>query len=555
MDFKKLLENKILLASIAGGIVLLLIIFIICGTIAASNKSDKEGIDVSKEPLKEDVDLLTTDNLGKALEIQALLAKNNIVASRLVDGTKSVLRLKKGDCTPGMKKCTTEQRDRAIMVIVESGLYDQNVGLEIFDKGDFTSTKEDKRIRLVRAMNGELARLIKRIDGIEDASVFISIPEQSMFTANQKPVTATVQLTVAVGQTLNMSTIKAVSNLLLGSVSGLTASNISVTDTNGHVYNSLVDAQSEMLARLQENDKYMQEKVQAQLNRLVGSGKYVATVSTFLKQAPTERFTISYDPNQKAAVNEQTFSEGLGDQTTDNNRNTNAVSVYLPNGLPAGSSDSSQNRSYSRTARETQYGVTKVQTNEYMSPGQIEEISIAVTLEKDALPVELTLEELKELVAKAASPKASADNVTIAFADSIDPFMAGDKNIKAPIKAEHGNPWWLAIALLAFGLLFGHRLLTQRIKSAKEAQEEELMRLREQNEAQEQQIKDLSLNAADMIQKQSQLQQGLLEQQNRPAALPTSAAEIRAALKELKREIEGADENETGERIRSWIEN
>ena len=249
MDFKKLLENKILLASISGVIVLMLVIFIIAGTAAASKKADKEGIDVSREPLKEDVDLLTTDNMGKALEIQALLAKNNIVAARIVDGTKSVLKLKKGDCTPGMRKCTTEQRDRAIMVIVESGLYDQNVGLEIFDKGDFTSTKEDKKIRLVRAMNGELARLIKRIDGIQDASVFISIPEQSMFAANQKPVTATVQLTVSVGQTLNMSTIKAVSNLLLGSVSGLTASNISITDTNGHVYNSLVDAQSEMLER------------------------------------------------------------------------------------------------------------------------------------------------------------------------------------------------------------------------------------------------------------------------------------------------------------------
>ena len=555
MDFKQILENKVLLGSIIGGVVLLLAVFIICGTIAATNKSDKDNaIDVSKEPLKEDVDLLTTDNLGKALEIQALLAKNNIVASRMVDGTKSVLRLKKGDCTPGMKKCTTEQRDRAIMVIVESGLYDQNVGLEIFDKGDFTSTKEDKKIRLVRAMNGELARLIKRIDGIEDASVFISIPEQTMFQQNQKPVTATVQLTVAVGQTLNMGTIKAVSNLLLGSVSGLTASNISITDTNGHVYNSLVDAQSEMIERLQQNDKYMQEKVQAQLNRLIGNGKYVATVSTFLKQAPVERFTISYDPDKKAAVNEQTFSEGLGDQTTDVNKNTNAVSVYLPNGLPAGSSDSSQNRNYSRTARETQYGVTKVQTNEYMSPGTIEEISIAVTLEKDALPVELTLEELKELVAHAASPKADPENVTIAFADSLDPFMAGDKNVKAPIKAEHGNPWWLAIALLAFGLLLGHKALTQKIKSAKEAQEEELQRLRAQNEAQEQQIKDLSMNAADMIEKQSQLQQGLLEQQNRPAAIPTSGAEIREALRELKREFDGVDENDAGERIRSWIE-
>ena len=554
MDFKKLLENKILLASVAGGIVLLLVVFIICGTIAASNKADKEGIDVSKEPLKEDVDLLTTDNMGKALEIQALLAKNNIVASRLVDGTKSVLRLKKGDCTPGMKKCTTEQRDRAIMVIVESGLYDQNVGLEIFDKGDFTSTKEDKKIRLVRAMNGELARLIKRIDGIEDASVFISIPEQSMFSANQKPVTATVQLTVAVGQTLNMGTIKAVSNLLLGSVSGLVASNISITDTNGHVYNSMVDAQSEMLERLQQNDKYMQEKVQAQLNRLIGSGKYVATVSTFLKQAPVEKFTISYDPNSKTEVNEQTFSEGLGDQTTDVNKNTNAVSVYLPNGLPAGSSDSSQNRSYQRTAREVQYGVTKVQTNEYMSPGTIEEISIAVTLEKDALPVELTLEELKDLVAHAASPKASAENVTIAFADSLDPFMAGDKNVKAPIKASHGNPWWLAIVLLFFGLLFGHNVLTNRIKSANAAQEEELIKLREQNEAQEKQIKDLSVNAANLIKNQTQLQQGLIEQQNRPAAIQSSGADIREALRELKREFEGADEAEAGERIRSWIE-
>lgn len=552
MDFKKLLENKVLLASIVGGVVFLLFIFIICGTIANS-KSNNNEVDVSNEPLKEDVDLLTTDNLGKALEIQALLARNNIVAARAVDGTKSVLRLKKGDCTPGMRKCTTEQRDRAIMVIVESGLYDQNVGLEVFDKGDFTSTKEDKRIRLVRAMNGELSRLIKRIDGIENASVFISIPEQTMFSSMQKPVTATVQLTVAVGQTLNMGTIKAVSNLLLGSVSGLTAQNISITDTNGHVYNSLVDAQSEMLQRLQENDKYMQEKVQAQLNRLIGSGKYVATVSTFLKQAPVEKFTIEYDPSRKTAVNEQTFSEGLGDQTQDVNKNTNAVSVYLPNGLPAGSSDSSQNRSYSRTARETQFGVTKVQTNEYMSPGVLEEISIAVTLEKDALPVELTLEELKELVAHAASPKASPDNVTIAFAESLDPFMAGDKNVKAPIKAEHGNPWWLAIVLLAGGLFFGHKALSQKINAAKASQEEEMIRLREQNEAQEKQIKDLSVNAADLIAKQSQLQQGLIEQQNRPM-MRSTGTEIRDALRELKHEFDGVDEAEAGEKIRSWVE-
>ena len=161
---------------------------------------------------------------------------------------------------------------------------------------------------------------------------------------------------------------------------------------------------------------------------------------------------------------------------------------------------------------------------------------------------------MKDLVAHAASPKASADNVTIAFADSLDPFMAGDKNVKAPIKASHGNPWWLAIVLLFFGLLFGHNVLTNRIKSANEAQEEELIKLREQNEAQEKQIKDLSVNAANLIKNQNQLQQGLLEQQNKPAAIPVSGAEIREALRELKREFEGSDEAESGERIRSWIE-
>ena len=122
MDFKKLLENKVLLASIIGGVVLLLIVFIICGTIAASNGSKDKQIDVSNVPLREDVDLLTTDNLGKALEIQALLSRHGIVVDRAVDGTKSVLKLKAKNCTTQAGKCTAEKRDMAIMLIVESGL-------------------------------------------------------------------------------------------------------------------------------------------------------------------------------------------------------------------------------------------------------------------------------------------------------------------------------------------------------------------------------------------------------------------------------------------------
>ena len=158
----------------------------------------------------------------------------------------------------------------------------------MFDKGDFQSTKDDKRIRLMRAINGELAKLIRKIDPIDNAQVFISVPEQTMFSANQKPVTATVQVQLPPDRSLDPIKVKAIQNLLMGAVQGLKAENISITDTNGRVYASIIDGADDALAKIQENDSYMQQKVSAQLDRLVGKGNHVVTVSTFLTQAPVK---------------------------------------------------------------------------------------------------------------------------------------------------------------------------------------------------------------------------------------------------------------------------
>ena len=554
MDFQKILENKPLLYGLIGGIVLLLALFITLGMVSSSNKTSG-GTEVTGEPLKENVDLLTTDNAGKAIEIQALLAKYDIAVSRRLDGTKSILYLKKGDCKTGRKACYTTDRDLALIQIVQSGLMDQNVGLEIFDKGDFTSTKEDKKIRLSRAINGELSRLIRRIDGVDNASVFISIPEQTMFTSMQKPVTATVQITLAKGASkLDQLKVKAISNLLLGSVTGLTAENIAITDTNGNTYHSIMNAEDEMLQRLEENDKYMTTKVNQQLDRLIGQGNYVATVSTFLRQAPVEKYTIDYDPNRKASVTEQTFSEGLGDRTNDTNRNVNAVSVYLPNGLPNGSSDSSQNRNYSRTATETQYGVTKTQTNEYIKPGVVEDISIAVTLDKNALPANTTLEELKELIATAASPKANPENVSIAFSDSTDPYLASDRPANLPKPDETGNPWWLAIALSAIGLVIVFKAVSNKVQQIHEANRREVEQLRQKTAQQEKQLMDINQRAAQLTERQSELAQGLVEQQQRGYIPQQSSDQLVDTLSNLSAELSDTDDDEAGEKIKSWIE-
>ena len=53
-------------------------------------------------------------------------------------------------------------------------------------------------------------------------------------------------------------------------------------------------------------------------------------------------------------------------------------------------------------------------------------------IDKNNLPTDTTKEELKELIAKAASPKASADNVIITYTSSTDPYLTPESQQNLP---------------------------------------------------------------------------------------------------------------------------
>ena len=590
MNFQELLNDKKKLMMIVGGLVVVIALILTLVIVGVSKGGDKGGAKaIGAEPLKADVELLSTDNLGKALEIQSLLARHGIIAERKLDGTKSKLILNQKKCSTLTPKCTINDRDTALMVIVKSGLMDQNVGLEVFDKGDFTSTKEDKKIRYQRAINGELARLIKKLENVENATVFVSIPETKMFAAERKAPTAAVQVTLGhrydivdnngVKSTvesvtrLDRSDIKAITNLLMGAVEGLEQDNITISDTEGNVYTSLASS-DDQLAKIEENDNYMKSKVQIQLDKLIGKGNYAVSVSTFLTQSPTERTTIGYDPKSKTAISEQSFSEGLGDQTRDASSGVNAVSVYLPNGLPATSNNSAQNRSYSRSAKEVQYGISKVQQSEYIKKGVIEDISIAVTLDEQYMPQNITLEELKGLIARAASPKVNPDNVTIAFSDSLSPRLQKERETAPAVAAKNGNPWWISIVLIVVGLLLGLKLLSSKISGEQRKNQKELEELRDKASQQEKQLNDINQKASELIEQQSQLAQNLLEQQSQlqiaqqpMVNIPNPEDNIGEneeysedegslddTISEISSGLDNADEDETLDKVMSWIE-
>ena len=549
MNIKELLQNKTVLYSVIGAAAGLLIIIILIISFSVSGKSSSQTGKVIDKIQKESFEIVTTDNAGKAIEIQSLLARQGINAKRVANGSKYTVSLEGG-------KYTNSQRDTALLVLVKSGLVDQNVGLEIFDKNDFTSTREDKRIKLARAVNGELSRLIRLMPNIDNASVLVSIPESSMFKADKKPISATVMLTVPSGVRLDDSEIKAVKSLLIGSVVDLSAENISITDSNGNVYNSLVKSIDDQISRIQENDRYMQNKVAAQLDMLLGHGNYVVTVSTFLNQVPKEKTSIAYDPNNSTPVTVQKFEEGLGDNAQDSNKGSDAVSVYLPNGLQNSSSTSTQSKNYNRTASEVTNGVGKTWENSVYKQGIIEKISIAVTINADSLPANMTEDELKEQIARAASPKVSADDVSIAYAETIDPYLASDRPVNLPVPEASGNPWWLAIIILVAGLIVGFVFVHKKLQVAAIEQENELKKLQEKTKEQEKQIVDVNLKAAELIEKQTILTQELIEQQKqlqieKKRDNDTSLEDV---IEEVSSDLAQNSDAKTMNDLKSWIE-
>lgn len=554
MDFRALLQNRNVLIGIIAAVVLIAAVGI------GLSIATKGGGGVAKEPvIDKPLDLLTTTNVGKAIEIQALLAREGIDAQRRDEGSKSTIF---------MEKYTQSQRDRALLAIVKSGLMDQYVGLEVFDKGDFTSTKQDKKIRLARAINGELSRLIRRIPPIENASVFVSIPDQSLFTSMQKPTTATVQLTIPSGVRLERDKIKAIQNLLLGSIQDLKVENISITDTNGNVYNSMIGSEDRMQEIVEENDNYMKEKIQVQLDRLIGKGNYVVTVSTSLRQVPVEKSSVLYDPQSQVALNEQKFTEQLGDHSQDKNKLTNAVSSYIPSAMPQDNS-SQANRNYLRSAQELQYGVNKTQIKEFEAPGTVEDISIAVTIEQNSIPLNMSMDEFKGLIATTAGPKVSAENVDIAFSDNTSPFLAGEKTTQLPKPESSGNPWWLVLVAIGAGLVGILIFADQKAKSEANKNQREIEDLRYYARQQADQLEQFNQATNMIMAQQQELRQSLEEEKQRqvvtaipqsqqaPPPQPTYQAQSGYndySFEDISDAAGKYEEDDLGEYLRSWIE-
>ncbi|WP_291198144.1 flagellar basal-body MS-ring/collar protein FliF [Hyphomonas sp.] len=107
------------------------------------------------------------------------------------------------------------------------------VGFELFNESDMGMTEFAQKIKYQRAIQGELARSLLMIEGIENARVHIAVPERAAFRAEQAIVTASVTLVLDPSAGLTPDRVEAIRHLIASSVPSLSPDAVTIFDQNG----------------------------------------------------------------------------------------------------------------------------------------------------------------------------------------------------------------------------------------------------------------------------------------------------------------------------------
>jgi len=175
---------------------------------------------------------------------------------------------------------------RARVALAKDGLpANGRPGMELFDKPSWGMTDFTQRVTYERALEGELARTIGQIQGVERAEVHLLLPSTSAVHRQDHQAGASVVLTLKGGTPLGAETVQGITYIVSNSVEGLSADNVAVMDNAGRVLSMpaagaggtgltsrQLDAQHGMETRTVD-------KIEGLVSTVVGVGRVRAQVS------------------------------------------------------------------------------------------------------------------------------------------------------------------------------------------------------------------------------------------------------------------------------------
>ncbi len=110
---------------------------------------------------------------------------------------------------------------------------------DVFDTERFTLTDFERRVNLRRALTRSLQLHIEALEDVDRAAIILDIPEDALFAQDQKPITASIQITPKPGSDIsdNRKKIEGIVKLVKFAIAGLKDENIVITDNRGVVLN------------------------------------------------------------------------------------------------------------------------------------------------------------------------------------------------------------------------------------------------------------------------------------------------------------------------------
>ncbi len=277
-----------------------------------------------------------------------------------------------------------DQVTKLRMALAQDNLPAAGVGYEIFDKSDaFGTTAFVQNINRLRALEGELARSIQTIDGVQSARVHLVVPERQVFSRDDQTPSASVVLkTRAV---MGRGQVAAVQHLVAAAVASLTPDRVAIVDDRGNLLaggDDKTGADATSANQEQSTTDYedrLRQRVESIVASVVGAGHVRVQVAADMNYNHTSTTSESYDPDSKVIRSTQTVEQNATD-TSGSPQAAMSVANALPNAANSTPGDASKSAS-GRTEETTNYEISKKVTTSTQDGGDVKHLSVAVVVD------------------------------------------------------------------------------------------------------------------------------------------------------------------------------
>ena len=256
-----------------------------------------------------------------------------------------------------------------------------SVGYEIFDNApamgqtDFVQT-----LNRQRALEGELGRTIRSIQGVSFVRVHLVMPKHQLFEEDAEQPSASILIATGGGR-IGAEQVRAIRNLVAGAVPELKPERVSITDQQGELLAAEGDGAVDGAGGGERNqvEERIRRTVKDMVEGIVGPGHARVQVSADLDMSSHTTSSEKFDPDGQVVRSTQTSDEKSAENKASSSGATTA-SQNVP-GATASSSASPDSSNTGKQDETTNYEISKTTTTEVQQPGSIKRLSVAVAVD------------------------------------------------------------------------------------------------------------------------------------------------------------------------------